>query len=96
MARCVSRTSAGAARNGKHLVRRRLARVGAANQATREAPLNIDAIRERRRRAIPEREDNMSDTRIETDSLGQVEVPATALWGAQTQRPYSTSALDRI
>jgi fumarate hydratase class II len=28
----------------------------------------------------------MSDTRIESDSLGQVEVPATALWGAQTQR----------
>ena len=28
----------------------------------------------------------MSDTRVESDSLGQVEVPATALWGAQTQR----------
>lgn len=28
----------------------------------------------------------MSDTRIETDSLGQVEVPQTARWGAQTQR----------
>ncbi len=28
----------------------------------------------------------MSDTRIETDSLGDVEVPAGALWGAQTQR----------
>ena len=28
----------------------------------------------------------MSDIRIESDSLGQVEVPATALWGAQTQR----------
>ncbi len=28
----------------------------------------------------------MSDTRIETDSLGHVEVPADALWGAQTQR----------
>ena len=28
----------------------------------------------------------MSDTRIESDSLGQVEVPAAALWGAQTQR----------
>jgi fumarate hydratase class II len=28
----------------------------------------------------------MGDTRIETDSLGDVEVPADKLWGAQTQR----------
>ena len=28
----------------------------------------------------------MGDTRIETDSLGEVEVPADKLWGAQTQR----------
>ncbi len=28
----------------------------------------------------------MSDVRIESDSLGNVEVPAEALWGAQTQR----------
>jgi fumarate hydratase class II len=28
----------------------------------------------------------MSDTRKETDSLGEVEVPADKLWGAQTQR----------
>ncbi len=28
----------------------------------------------------------MGDTRIETDSLGKVEVPADKLWGAQTQR----------
>ena len=28
----------------------------------------------------------MSDIRIEKDSLGDVEVPAAALWGAQTQR----------
>lgn len=28
----------------------------------------------------------MSDVRIEKDSLGEVEVPADALWGAQTQR----------
>jgi len=28
----------------------------------------------------------MADTRIETDSLGKVEVPADKLWGAQTQR----------
>jgi fumarate hydratase class II len=28
----------------------------------------------------------MTDVRIESDSLGQVEVPAAALWGAQTQR----------
>ena len=28
----------------------------------------------------------MSDVRIETDSMGQVEVPADRYWGAQTQR----------
>jgi fumarate hydratase class II len=28
----------------------------------------------------------MTDTRTETDSLGPIEVPATAYWGAQTQR----------
>src|SRR5262245_19582639 len=28
----------------------------------------------------------MSDTRIEKDSLGEVEVPATAYYGAQTER----------
>jgi len=28
----------------------------------------------------------MSDTRLEKDSLGEIEVPADALWGAQTQR----------
>ncbi|KEQ51400.1 class II fumarate hydratase [Sphingobium chlorophenolicum] len=28
----------------------------------------------------------MSDTRIETDSIGAIEVPASAYWGAQTQR----------
>ena len=27
-----------------------------------------------------------SDTRIETDSIGEVEVPADAYYGAQTQR----------
>ncbi len=29
---------------------------------------------------------NMSNTRIETDSSGPVEVPAAHYWGAQTQR----------
>ena len=28
----------------------------------------------------------MEDTRIEKDTMGEVEVPSTALWGAQTQR----------
>ena len=28
----------------------------------------------------------MTGTRIEHDSMGDVEVPADALWGAQTQR----------
>src|SRR5262245_48219572 len=28
----------------------------------------------------------MTETRIETDSLGQVEVPADCYWGAQTER----------
>ncbi len=26
------------------------------------------------------------ETRIETDSMGEIEVPVTAYWGAQTQR----------
>src|SRR6201982_1890814 len=30
--------------------------------------------------------DNLNGTRQETDSLGQVNVPADKLWGAQTQR----------
>jgi fumarate hydratase, class II len=29
----------------------------------------------------------MTDLRKETDSLGEVNVPADKLWGAQTQRP---------
>ena len=28
----------------------------------------------------------MKDTRTETDSMGPIEVPAAALWGAQTER----------
>ena len=28
----------------------------------------------------------MSDTRVEKDSLGEIEVPVEARWGAQTQR----------
>ena len=28
----------------------------------------------------------MADMRVETDSLGEVQVPADKLWGAQTQR----------
>ena len=28
----------------------------------------------------------MAATRIEKDSMGQIEVPADQLWGAQTQR----------
>ena len=42
----------------------------------------------------------MSDTRIEHDSMGEVEVPADALWRAQTQRavenfPISGTTLER-
>ena len=32
-------------------------------------------------------------TRIETDSMGAVEVPAEALWGAQTQRSLQNFAI---
>ncbi|MDB5696068.1 MAG: fumC, partial [Sphingomonas bacterium] len=28
----------------------------------------------------------MTNTRTETDSIGAIEVPVTAYWGAQTQR----------
>ena len=30
----------------------------------------------------------MNDTRLEHDSMGQIQVPADRLWGAQTQRSY--------
>src|SRR3546814_16713263 len=32
----------------------------------------------------------MAATRIETDSMGEVEVPASRYWGAQTQRSIHT------
>ena len=37
-------------------------------------------------------------TRIENDSMGSIEVPADALWGAQTQRSLQNFAIaaDRI
>jgi fumarate hydratase class II len=35
---------------------------------------------------IQAKENNMTDIRKETDSLGEVDVPADKLWGAQTQR----------
>ncbi len=41
----------------------------------------------------------MSDTRIETDSLGEVAVPAGAYWGAQTQRSienFPFGAMERM
>jgi fumarate hydratase class II len=41
----------------------------------------------------------MTDTRTETDSLGSIEVPATAYWGAQTQRSienFPFSAMERM
>ncbi|WP_348673918.1 lyase family protein, partial [uncultured Abyssibacter sp.] len=43
----------------------------------------------------------MSKTRIERDSLGELEVPADALWGAQTQRavenfPISDRRMPRL
>ncbi|MFH1913681.1 MAG: class II fumarate hydratase [Pseudomonadota bacterium] len=37
----------------------------------------------------------MSDTRMETDSLGPVAVPADRLWGAQTQRALTLFAIGR-
>src|ERR1700682_4422759 len=41
---------------------------------------------------IEKGENKMTDIRKETDSLGEVDVPADKLWGAQTQRslyPFS-------
>jgi hypothetical protein len=35
----------------------------------------------------------MSEVRIETDSLGEVHVPADKLWGAQTQRSLEHSSI---
>ena len=36
------------------------------------------------------------DIRKETDSLGEVEVPATKLWGAQTQRSLEHFSIGQI
>jgi len=46
------------------------------------------------------KDDGMSGFRIEHDSMGEVRVPAEALWGAQTQRavqnlPVSGLRIDR-
>ncbi len=32
------------------------------------------------------KEDRMSTTRLESDSMGTIEVPADKYWGAQTER----------
>src|SRR6266542_4438122 len=46
-----------------------------------------DLMRDRSRtKPAVARRNAMTNTRIETDSLGEVEVPADRLWGAQTQR----------
>ena len=37
----------------------------------------------------------MADTRTETDSLGEVQVPADKLWGAQTQRSLEHFSIGR-
>ena len=37
----------------------------------------------------------MSNTRIESDALGNIEVPADKLWGAQTQRSLKYFSIDR-
>ena len=37
----------------------------------------------------------MNDLRIETDSLGEVSVPADKLWGAQTQRSLEHFSIGR-
>ena len=37
----------------------------------------------------------MADIRKETDSLGEVDVPADKLWGAQTQRSLIHFAIGR-
>src|SRR5271165_7068328 len=43
----------------------------------------------------PDRRSSMSGIRIETDSLGKVEVPADKLWGAQTQRSLEHFSIGR-
>jgi fumarate hydratase, class II len=37
----------------------------------------------------------LSDVRIEADSLGEVDVPADKLWGAQTQRSIEHFTIGR-
>ena len=37
----------------------------------------------------------MNNIRIESDALGNIEVPADKLWGAQTQRSLKYFSIDR-
>jgi hypothetical protein len=45
-----------------------------------------DVLPPSRDRVNPRKDKRMTGSRIEIDSLGEVEVPADKLWGAQTQR----------
>src|ERR1700761_2029489 len=46
----------------------------------------VELSRRRASLEAPSQEAPMTDTRTETDSFGAVEVPASAYWGAQTER----------
>lgn len=41
-----------------------------------------------RRLLLPTKDTAMAETRIETDTMGEVEVPADGYWGAQTERSH--------
>src|SRR3954447_16529859 len=43
--------------------------------------------------SMSEATEKVAETRIETDSMGEVEVPVTAYWGAQTQRSLKHFAI---
>ena len=45
---------------------------------------------------IEKGENKMTDIRKETDSLGEVDVPADKLWGAQTQRSLEHFNIGKI
>ena len=56
-----------------------------ADESRDDAHMDMDTAAPRNESATPSL-DTVADTRIEHDTMGEIHVPAAALWGAQTQR----------
>ena len=65
-------------------VKERVTQLGSRSRICRTAALTRVGVRATT--CAPARLIGMTDTRTETDSIGPIEVPADAYWGAQTER----------